>query len=368
MIQTLEIQNFLRSHSGAPIEDTFQRLDSVYGITAKQHSRHPNLYLFKYSQISSPFSKKIVQECRGLILDKDDNWNVVCFPFTKFFNYGQPEAAIVDWSTVSVQEKLDGSMISTYNHKGKWWIATTGCPDGTNQVGDFNKTFEDLFWECFDNQKLNRRHLNPAFTYIWKLTSPINRVVVNYEISKITLIGVRVNATFQEITVSQFNGLFPIVAEYPITSIEECLGAANKLNPLEHEGYVCVDLNFNRVKIKSPAYIALHHLRDNCSLSKMAEAIRAGEYQEFSIALDSYPEIKAKFLEMVAKYEDICKWSVLSYTLIGWIKDQKAFALEAIKSPYSTILFQIRKTGKTPQSIMRDMTANAYLRLLGLKE
>ena len=36
--------------------------------------------------------------------------------------------------------------------------------------------------------------------------------------------------------------------------------AAEKLNPAEAEGFVAVDAKWNRIKIKSPAYVAMHHL------------------------------------------------------------------------------------------------------------
>lgn len=363
----LDIQKFLQGRSllGKSLEEIFTELEEKYHIIAKQHSRCPGLYLFKYSQLDSNFALKIVQECRGIILDSKNNWGIVACPYFKFFNVQESLAAKIDWSTAKVQEKLDGSLISMYYYNNKWHVATSGCPDGTNQIGNLGKTFDDLFWDCF---KWSCRMLNPTYTYMWELTSPMNRVVVDHKNSNITLIGVRDNKTLQELPVRDFEDKFPIVYEWPLATLENCLEAANKLNPLEHEGFVCVDAQFNRVKIKSPHYVALHHLKDSCSLSKIAEVIRAGEYQEFATALEAYPDIKKKFYEIVDKYENIVKWSLLTYTLISYIKDQKEFALEALKSPYSNILFAMRKTGKSPQAIIKNLTTNAYLRLLGVKE
>ena len=47
-----------------------------------------NLVCLKYNQIESDFSQEIVRECRGLILDSDTA-DIVCYPFYKFFNYGE---------------------------------------------------------------------------------------------------------------------------------------------------------------------------------------------------------------------------------------------------------------------------------------
>jgi len=63
----LEVVSFLRS--GGTLED----LDTNWAISSKRHSEFPNLILLKYNQIESPFSEKIVQECRGIILDEDDD-------------------------------------------------------------------------------------------------------------------------------------------------------------------------------------------------------------------------------------------------------------------------------------------------------
>ena len=51
----------------------------------------------------------LVAECRGIILDEQDDWRVVSYPFDKFFNYNESKAAVLDWSQgVDVYEKLDG--------------------------------------------------------------------------------------------------------------------------------------------------------------------------------------------------------------------------------------------------------------------
>ena len=67
--------------------------------------------LLKYNQINSDFSQDIVKECRGIILDS--NHKIVCWPFSKFFNYGESNADEIDWSSARVQEKIDGCLDET---------------------------------------------------------------------------------------------------------------------------------------------------------------------------------------------------------------------------------------------------------------
>jgi hypothetical protein len=374
MNKVLEVQKWLRACGNVdcytPATFHLERLKAKFAIDYKFHSKYPNLCLLKYSQIDSPFSEPIVQECRGLILNSADNWNAIAFPFTKFFNNFEGLAANIDWKTAKVQEKRDGSLISMWHYKGEWNISTSGCPDGLNQVGDTGITFGELFWQTFNKQNLDTGGLFDWYTYIFELTSPFNRVVVDYKESKLTLIGVGNLQTLNEVHPDKVFFKFaetPRPVEYPLPSVESCLNAANKLNPLENEGYVVVDANFNRVKIKSPAYVAIHHMKDACSLSKLAEVVRNGEWEEFTIAIDSYPEIKGKFLELVDRYKALIEDCNSIYSSIKDIENQKEFALKACKTPYSGVLFAMRKTGKSPQAIIKEMLTNAYLKLIGIK-
>lgn len=182
----LDIQKYLRN-GGTP-----ESLKETLGIDAKRSVRHPSLLLFKYDQIASPEAHPIVIECRGLILDEANNWNIVSHPFHRFFNESTGNAAKIDWRTARVQEKVDGSLMHVYWYGGEWNVASSGNPDAAGEVNDFGFTFRDLFWKTWDAQALPLDLLDPDLTYMFELTSPYNRVVVPHKACKLTLIGVRV--------------------------------------------------------------------------------------------------------------------------------------------------------------------------------
>ena len=102
MTAELEIQKWKRQGRSD------DELDSEFAINTKRHPAYPNLQMMKYDQLASSFDKRIVQECRGLILDESNDFKVVNLSLFKFFNMHEPLAATVDWSTASVQEKCDG--------------------------------------------------------------------------------------------------------------------------------------------------------------------------------------------------------------------------------------------------------------------
>ena len=100
----LKVQEFIRSNSdwecllsSEPFNLSIS-YDEVFGR---------KLVMLKYDQLSSDFYNAIVKECRGLILDAE-TFEVVSYPFNKFFNYGEPYAADIDWSSAYVTQKLDG--------------------------------------------------------------------------------------------------------------------------------------------------------------------------------------------------------------------------------------------------------------------
>src|ERR1035437_3276957 len=112
----LDIQKFF--YDGGSIKE----LEDRFAIKAKRHNTHNNLVLFKYSQIESDFSKRIVCESRGLILDESDEWKVISRSYNKFFNYGEGNAAEIDWNNCVIQEKVDGSLMTIYWYSDRWWV------------------------------------------------------------------------------------------------------------------------------------------------------------------------------------------------------------------------------------------------------
>ena len=317
---------------------TPESVAAQYALVVKRHTAYPNLLLFKYNQLESPMDNPLVQQCRGLILDADDNWHVVSRPFDKFFNHGEGYAAPIDWTSARVQEKLDGSLCSLYSYMGEWHVATSGTPDALGVVNGFNFTFADLFWRVF----WERGYEFPTdqhVTYMFELMTPYNRVVVRHEENDLKLIGLRDNITGQEYspaTTSQFEP----VREFPLQTIEDIESTFRDMDPIKQEGYVIVDGKFNRVKVKHPGYVAIHHMRDGYGPRRILEVIRSGETTEL---LNYFPEWREAFNQVQAKYDTLVGELENMYDSIKDIDNQKDFALQATKLKCSGVLFGLRK-------------------------
>lgn len=341
MLRELAVQHHLRNGG------TLESLTAECAVKAKRHPEFPSLVHFSYDQLESPKNHPMVIESRGLILDESRNWRAVAFPFTRFFNYGEPNAAEIDWQTARVQEKVDGSMLVMWWYDGLWNVSTKGSPDAGGTVGDFQITFSELFWQTFEKTfpEINASNINGMFdlgtTYTWELTSLLNRVVCAYGTEpKLNLIGVRDLQTGIELPVAEFREWYPVVREYSLMTPADIVTAAEKLDPLETEGYVVVDENFNRVKIKSPKYVLIHHMKDGFGQRRIIDLIKLGEKSEvltyFPDYIDMWNDIEGRMDRLISEAE-------AAYEAIKDIPVQKDFALEAVKSPCSGALFSVRK-------------------------
>lgn len=326
-------------------------------------SRDGDYMLFKYNQLSSDFNNPIVRECRGLILNKD--FKPVCVPFFKFANAEEDysDLAVMDWSSVSCQEKVDGSLIKLWYDNG-WHFSTNGTIDASKaQVGEAltETTFLDLILDAIHNAKLDEHDLleklDHNYTYMFELVSPKSRVVIEYPDTKLYFLGARNNKTLTEEDVDNSNvesvkflrTNFAIPKRYLLNSYTAIKDAANMLEWTE-EGYVVVDKYFHRVKIKSPAYVKAHHGRTNgnISLRRLLEIVLNNEVDEFLIYANEYTEKINKIVIAMETFkanvnEFLVKLNPTSFT------NRKDYAVLVKEYPslYQVFLFRYDKLDET---------------------
>lgn len=89
------------------------------------------------------------------------------------------------------------------------------------------------------------------------------------------------------IVTSKENG-WQCVQVFGLKTLKEIINASNKLNPMVSEGFVVRDKNFNRIKVKSPQYVAIAHLSTDkgiqLTLKELVQIIRTNEgLKKFSI-------------------------------------------------------------------------------------
>lgn len=299
----IELQDFILEH------DNWEELLVADPYNLKI-SRDNGYIMFKYNQIFSDFSIPLVREARGIIFE-ESTWECVCRAFDKFGNYGEGYVSDLDWDNgVSVQEKVDGSLIKIWNHNHKWHISTNGNIDAfnTNTSDLIYPTFGLLFERAlkeynYDNFEDFCKTLDPLLTYMFELATEKNRVVIPYEGYHIYFLGARDMPTMREVNIRHWFDDVELPKLYDMSTLEDVTKAASEL-PWDEEGYVVVDKNFNRCKIKSPKYVIAHFARNNnvITTKRLIQIVLSNEIEEFCIYCEDY---KDKIHDIADKIEHI---------------------------------------------------------------
>lgn len=320
-----------------------------YNLTIKEKN---NFVLLKYDQLNSDMSNEIVQECRGIILRNINNkYEIASMRFTKFFNYGQEQAAKLEFPCEASQ-KIDGSLIGVwYDEMTGWHVSTSGnidaedAPINISNINNYRELF-NIAWGDLDLNILDKKN-----TYMFELVSPYTRIIVPYNETKLYLLAIRNNETLKEISRSElpiiakqlFGDKIEVPKSFLCNNIEEVQNAVNKLTEdNEHyEGFVLCDKYFNRVKMKSSTYMDLFFIKGEGIFSdkKILQLILdeqdddiLGHFPEYT---DDFNRIRHGLCLFIAHLKkdlhDISKYQNL---------DRKGYAQKVQEYKYKDILFK----------------------------
>lgn len=336
-----------------------------------------NLIGLNYDQIESPKTHPIVMECRSLVLNY--NYEVVARAFPRFFNYGEaPETyKDIDLSRSVVMEKVDGSLIKIYHNPftSKWEISTRSSPDGDVPFltgGTFREQIlKVLGWSEAEFQE-KADALCKEYTWVFEYIGPENRIVTRYEKSELVLTGMFDKADLLSLdyaclvscasALQEFEWNVRVVNIHKLDSFDHIVQSAKDL-PTLTEGYVVWDPRANqRCKIKNPAYVAIHHLRENGALStkRIFELVLMNEHEEY---LSYYPEDRDAFGPAInavaATRTEIGEvWDGVKDTV-----DQKEFALKVKDFRFSGFLFNAKKLNKDAKHLFDEAEVSKKLKL-----
>lgn len=290
----LKVQEYLRQ--GHP-------LSSLRGAPWFLQIKEQNdLAILKYSQIESDFNEPICQECRGLVLYKP-TWDVVCFPFVKFFNEGEAYAVNLDETELHIYEKVDGSLAKVWYFEGYWHLSSNNTIDAADAtLNDSGYNFQSLFMRALKEYGLEWEDfvapLDKDYTYMYELATEKNTIVIKYEGYHIYYLGQRNIKTFKEEYIPDQR--IDNVKVYNFKTIQDVIDSAKKL-PDNAEGYVVRDNNWNRVKIKNPTYFLLHKVANN-GKPDFVSYVLENNYDEL---LAYFPQYKKDIEEVKAQFKKL---------------------------------------------------------------
>lgn len=347
---------------------TVEQLTKLMAKKRINVSYEPGLLLFCYD-FNPDFSDEVVKCCRGIILYQED-FSVACYPFDKFNNYNSALADEIDWESARVLDKLDGQIMKIWFNKlnNKWNLSSNTCIFAEKSFGDSSgKSAAELFNLAED--KVDYTKLDKNNTYIFELTSKFNTIVIKYDETHIWHIGTRNNNTGLELE-TDIGIRKP--ASHEIRSLEEAIDTINRLCDMgdKREGFVVVDKNYHRIKVKSNYYLQLHY----SGMQMMGGRIGAIKtFRESSIdeIFEDHPELRPairfyqwQFEELKDKYrKEIAQFKVIA----SEVRDKKEFVKRIGKHKDRALAFKVYDNPEyTEDDYIDNMRAKDLAKLIKL--
>lgn len=352
-------------------EDFLTKLYKNYDIKSKAEG---DLVIFNYGH-TCDFSSLLVQEARGIIINTR-TLEVVCWPFRKFGNYGESYADEIDWESARVLEKVDGSIAKLwYDHDNNTWQFSTNATIRAEKAyvdsAPYPITFGDVIAKADNLGDIHFDKLDKSKTYIFELVSPLTRIVIDYDATMLYHIGTRSNITGEE-SEDDIGVIKP--KSYPLPNLNSCIEAVMALNKdsdnIEAEGFVVVDKNYHRIKIKSPDYLVRNKLLQSGSISKedSIEMILS-DSQMISILTKARPDLIPHFKYYEYKLAELkCsanKLAALSRGLYNeYDRDRAAVAKVLIRHKLSSVGFMALDREEDGEKLLLTLPREKLLKLI----
>jgi len=318
-------------------------------IRVNQHPTLP-LRLYNYSELCQ-FSKawdEITLQCRGLIVDAEDN--IIARPFRKFFNYEEHTGALPE-GTPQIIEKMDGSLGIVFWYDDKWHVATRGSFTSEQALHASDLLSSKYVAAC--------TLLPTTQTHCFEILYRSNRIVVDYgDTDDLVFLG-----SIETESGAENVDWLALTTGCPFPQPKQVLwlGTTDLLRYKEYpsdnaEGFVLRWPNGFRLKIKFEEYKRLHKILTNTTERTLWEAMARGD--DMRKIVESVPD---EFYEWVSQTttaigmkfvkirDDAAEAFKIAKAIAG--DDRKFFAQIAQQQPHPAILFKMLD-GKDPSDII----------------
>lgn len=362
----MSLQAYLTKYYSEPYknEDLASHFLEKFGVDVRFEN---DLVLFKYNMLAAKFTFELVHECRGHIWrNTNGSWKRVCNPPNKFFNLSEGYCPIFDRndftanaSQLKLMSKEDGSLIDVwFDEVTNDWRASTSGSITPFKVGDYDITFDKLFWQVFgESKKEILSNIGKEYTFCFELCCVQNRIVTRYANDRVYLLLVRHNeygtylvadSIAEKLGVSMPKSVF--LYELNITAIDDLVkwvedNSGDDVDSQYKEGYVVYRAGVPLAKIKNLKYLSLHKIGGGdigCTRNNIIECYFAGSLDDiYGFLVDSMKDFANRLKE---------KTIVLNQKVNASIKElngrqfetQKEFALWVIanvEKPFTSFFF-----------------------------
>ncbi len=322
-IDLVELQKEIEAHN------IFRRFHSSGQFSILNYT--PNC---SYSKHWTDFTRK----CRGLIID--NSGVILSRPFEKFWNLSELPGLGITIPNEPFQafEKMDGSMGISYWFNGKPYLSTRGGFESEQAIKG-----TQLLQTKYQDQIKN---LNPAYTYIFEIIYPENRIVVDYgQEEKLVHLATIETETGREDTQTVLG--FPVPAVY---SQYSDLSTITQVQLANKEGFVLRFQSGFRVKVKFEEYLKIHRIVTDFSEKRVWEHL--SNHTDVQALIEQVPDefydsMKNTVTKLQSAFELIENYCKLQTSVISTLVLSRKDAAELIKKTnYPSVIFAMYDSKK----------------------
>jgi hypothetical protein len=326
-------------------------LEEKYILVGKK----PPFWILNYSPKGRNEYNSLV---RGMVVKKPDpTWDgdelslIVSFPFMRFYNKGEKEAATVDFETAEMLEKLDGTLVGVFfpdgnPHNPQWHtrrMLSTHDTDMKMIITGFNKQSKYKFMHIIGEyvKQLQFNQTDVSMTHIFEFIHDASKVITQYtpEQYGLYLIGSRNLKTHKELTEKELDEVAKrINAKRPRRwgsisdedKIREFMDEIHKKTK-DFEGMVFRDSQGRRIKMKRSDYVQTHHLLDQLGYKNLIPIILKGETEEILAYFPSAKKAIDNFYNAYNAYIDKATEEVIKYKNMNLSRKETALEISTSK-------------------------------------
>ncbi len=292
--------------------------------------------IFNYRLASyTDFLQPGAMECRGVMFEMAPGMGgalhavrLASLTMEKFFNLNEnPSTMNLNLSTiVEVQEKADGSLMSTYMHNGQLRLKSKGSLFSDQAIAAMKWLDQHEMKDYLQGLAEKRCTVNLEWC------SPENRIVLGYMEPTLKILNVRDEEDGSYFTDGDLVDRRQwYVERYVINDPVEFIQRIPQMTNIE--GFVCMLASGQRIKIKCEWYLALHHAKDSvtnprrlfeCILTEGVDDVRS-MFHEDPLAIKIIDEMQVKVDHL---YNSLVK-SVEGYYSANKHLSKKDYAIKA---------------------------------------
>ncbi|AYV79844.1 MAG: RNA ligase [Faunusvirus sp.] len=168
-----------------------KRLESLStNIMVKEFENDDRFLLANHYTKDNKKFTSLERECRSIILDKTD-LRVVCYTYDDIYYNDDARNWLLQWNgddekkstDTQIECSMEGTFMPLYFYNGKWCLSTRKCIDAATSIWSSNKSYYDMFVECFGDQDgVDKFYgkLDKNYIYYFVLVHHENKYLINY--------------------------------------------------------------------------------------------------------------------------------------------------------------------------------------------